>query len=397
MGLLRSLFALVIFFFLFGEVIRIPISGLSIKLIDIGVAILAFYWVLFIVNNKKKIRIDKRLSTPILIFFAVALLSLIFNAMFLKSDELFVSALYLIRWIAYASIAFIIPMFNSSFKKKIKNMLVLVGIFVVVLGYIQYFLYPNLRNLYYLGWDEHLFRMFSVFLDPNFAGAFFVLYFLFLLNLIFKNSKNNKLQLIYCALAMPTLISVFLTYSRSALIMLTVGIVVFLIMKKKSVYILSVILVFTGITFILPKAYKTEGTNFLRITSSEARIGSAKQALGLFWDNPVFGVGFNTYRYAKNRHGFTFGNWEESHADAGTDNSFLFILATTGVTGFVTYLFMWFKILKINARSKVLIASIVALFVDSLFINSLFYSFLMFWIWSLVGLLSADRQVTESK
>jgi len=387
-GLLKSLFILIIFLFAFGEVIRIPFADLSIKLIDIGVILLAAYWVSFIIKNFKKIKINKETSVPILIFFAVALLSLLLNARFLSINELFVSSLYLVRWIAYASIILIIAMFDNSFKKIVIKLLMFIGILIVVLGYTQYLFYPNLRNLYYLGWDEHLYRLFSTFLDPNFAGAFFVLYFLFVLNILIISLKKQArfFSLFIGLISLFTLIAIFLTYSRSALLMLIVGSFIFLFLNIRILFAILIVIIFLLTTIFLPKAYKTEGTNFFRIASSEARIGSAKQAIEIFKEDPLFGVGFNAYRYAKNRHGFTFGNWEESHADAGTDNSFLFLLATTGVTGFIAYLYMWFKIIKINIRSKLLIASVMAIFVDSLFVNSLFYSFLMFWIWTLVGL-----------
>lgn len=388
MGLLKSLFILIIFLFAFGEVIRIPFAGLSIKLIDVGIAALTAYWVLFGVKNLKKIKIDKKRGIPMLIFFAAALLSLVLNARFLNINELFVSSLYLTRWVAYASIIFIIPMFDNSFKKIIIKLLIFIGIFIVVLGYIQYLFYPNLRNLYYLGWDEHLYRLFSTFLDPNFAGAFFVLYFLFVLNILIDSLKKQARFFSFSIglILLFTLIAIFLTYSRSALLMLITGSFVFLFLNTKKTFAILIVVVFLSVTVLLPKAYKTEGTNFFRIASSQARLDSAKQAIEIFKEDPLFGVGFNAYRYAKDRHGFTFGDWEESHADAGTDNSFLFLLATVGITGFIAYLYMWFKILKINIRSKLLIVSVVAIFVDSLFVNSLFYSFLMFWIWILVGL-----------
>src|SRR3989344_764097 len=388
MGLLKSLFILVIFFLVLGEVIRIPFAGLSIKLIDIGMVLLAAYWVFFIIKNFKKVRINKELGIPVLIFFLLALLSLFLNAKVLNGRELFISSLYLIRWIAYASIVFIIPVFNTSFKRKIKNLLVFAGFLVVVLGYIQYLFYPNLRNLYYLGWDEHLYRLFSTFLDPNFAGAFFVLYFLFALNILIESLKKQArfFSFLIGFISFFTLIAIFLTYSRSALLMLIAGSFVYLILNTRKSFAILTVVVFLLITVLLPKAYKTEGTNFLRIASSEARIESAKQAIEIFKQDPFFGVGFNAYRYAKNRYGFQPSMLEESHADAGTDNSFLFLLATTGIIGFIAYLYMWFKILRVNVKSKIIIASVSALFVDSLFINSLFYSFLMFWIWTLIGI-----------
>ena len=144
MDLLKSLFILTIILFVFGEVMRMPVALLSVKLIDIGVILLSAYWVLFTIKNLKKIKINKDLRIPVLIFSTVALLSLILNARLLNINELFVSSLYFIRWIAYASIIFIIPMFDNPFKKIITKFLILIGALIVVLGYIQYLLYPNL-------------------------------------------------------------------------------------------------------------------------------------------------------------------------------------------------------------------------------------------------------------
>ena len=259
MGLLKLLFILAIFLFTFGEVIRVPFAGLSIKLIDIGVIVLVFYWILFIIKNFKKIKINKDLGIPILIFSTIVLFSLLLNSRLLSGKEFFVSFLYLIRWISYASIAFIIPMFNSSFKIKIKNLLVSVGSLVVILGFIQYLFYPNLRNLYYLGWDEHLYRMFSVFLDPNFAGAFFSLYFFLIAEITYSFIKKRELFkiAIFGLLGLLTFIAIFLTYSRSAILMLIIGSLTFLFLEKKRfIAIILVLLVFISI-FLAPKAFKT--------------------------------------------------------------------------------------------------------------------------------------------
>lgn len=382
MDILKILFILSLFSFSFGEIIRIPFFSAQVKLLDITVAVLFLAWIVVSIIKK---RISKIIFLPILMFSFIGGLSLLLNFRFLNPSEFLISFSYLVRWVGYASIFSIVSSFDKKFKSKIEIFLFFLGLITVILGYIQYLFYSNLKNLYYLGWDDHLYRMFSIFLDPNFAGAFFVLYFLFLFNLTFENYKNKKLQLVYGFFAALTLISVFLTYSRSAFVMLVICVCIFLILKKKIMYIAIVILTLTLITFVLPKAYKTEGTNFLRTASSEARIGSFYQTMNVFERNPVLGVGFNAYRYAKNRYGFTFGNWQESHSDATADNSFAFVLATTGIIGFSFFIFMWYRILALRRNSALIISSVVALFINSLFINSLFYVFFLFWIWIILG------------
>ena len=225
-----------------------------------------------------------------------------------------------------------------------------------------------------------MYRMFSIFLDPNFAGAFFVLFFVFLMDGFLKNKSK-----IIVLLLILTLGAVFLTFSRSALLMLIISSSLLFIFMNKKRFILMLIAVAILVLVASSKYFNIENINLFREASSQSRINTAKSALVIIKNNPVFGVGFDSYRYAQLRYGFRVeGKDSISHSDAGTDNSFLFILATTGIVGLILYLLLWFNILKI--ASPLAIASIIGVFVDSLFINSLFYSFIMLWLWVIIAL-----------
>jgi O-antigen ligase len=103
-------------------------------------------------------------------------------------------------------------------------------------------------------------------------------------------------------------------------------------------------------------------------------------------DHPLFGIGFNTYRFAQLRYGFiTKGEEADSHGVAGTDNSFLFVLATTGLIGLLSYAALWGTIVRQAWGNHVVVASITAIFIHSLFVNSLFYPHIMEWIWILIA------------
>ena len=105
-------------------------------------------------------------------------------------------------------------------------------------------------------------------------------------------------------------------------------------------------------------------------------------------------MGFNAYRYAQNKYAnLTDAKWQTTHSGAGTDNSFLFVLATTGILGFLAYVYLLSNIfilgkskLRKNLFSAVLIASLTGLLVNSLFINSLFYVYILEWIWISVAI-----------
>jgi len=379
MSFFKKIFILAIFLFSLGEIIRIDYgNGIVFRPLDVVIGMTVVFWLIFKLIKKEKIK-QKNIYIPILSFAGIGGLSLLINYSSLSVSEFFISLMYLIRWIAYAGIFFVVLDFDENFKKKISNILIIVGSLIVGLGYIQYFFYSNLRNLYYLGWDEHMYRMFSVFLDPNFAGAFFVLFLLFLVS-IFLKKKSILMGLILIL----TLAAVFLTFSRSALIMLIISTsLLFILMSRKKLIILLFAIVFVAI-LISSRYFNIANINLFRVASSEARIETAKDTLRIIQSRPILGIGFNAYRYVQVQYGLRNKINNASHADASTDNSFLFVMATTGIVGLILYLFLWFRMIK-NA-SVLVIASVVGVFVDSLFINSLFYPFIMLWLWILMGL-----------
>src|SRR3989344_4884353 len=216
MNIVRIFFLILLFLFPFGELLRFSITNdLAVSIIDIIIFSIVVLWFLF---TKKKLITTQPLSYGIFGFILASVFSLAINSVNYEISEFFTSFLYLLRWISYACLYFVVSEFDLQFKKKIVKFMVAAGGIFVVFGFIQYFFYPNLRNLYYAGWDEHLYRMFSTFLDPNFAGAFFVLYLFFIAGLFFKE-KENKTRAFFIVVGITTVIAIFLTYSRSAYIM----------------------------------------------------------------------------------------------------------------------------------------------------------------------------------
>lgn len=389
-----------------GEIVRFDLGdNFFIKPVDIAAVILFTAW---IPQAFKKWGIESnKLFIPILSVAAIMCISLVINVKNFSGSEIFVGLSYTLRWILYASLFFIVKDFSKKFKEKIIYLLLVVGALFTILGFIQYFFYSSLRNLYYLGWDEHMYRMFSTFLDPNFAGAFFVLFFFFSLSILLYFFKNNRIKRIWLMslVVFFSLISIFLTFSRSALIMLFSSIIIFSILTKKIYWTFGFVLISLVFILISSKNFNVENINLFRIASAEARIDSAKIAIQIIKDNPFLGIGFNTYRYVQIEYGFRNPvNTRVSHADAGTDNSFLFVFATTGIIGLIIYLNLLLQILKRSYLTYkqykdqdvqryiglIIVVSIGGIMVDSFFINSLFYSSVMIWMWVLLGLIESN-------
>lgn len=401
MDILKLIFVIFLGVFSLGEVIRFDLNNnFSIKPIDIAAVVLVLFWLAGVRVSKKNISFKDNLLLPLILFIACLFISLLFNIKNFENNEIFLAFAYILRWILYSFLFFIVRSFSPKFKKKILYLMLVTGGLLVLFGFVQYFFYSSLRNLYYSGWDEHMHRVFSTFLDPNFAGAFFVLYSIFLsgIFLYFLKKNNVKQTWLIGLISVFSITSIFLTYSRSALITLFTSIIIFSTLTKKIYLIFGVVIISIIFILISSKNFNIENINLFRIASTEARIDSAKIAIQIIRDNPFLGIGFNTYRYAQIKYGFR--NAVSSHADAGTDNSFLFVFATTGIIGLILYLNLLLAILKksyMNYKkykdkdiqkyiSVIVIASMAGIIVDSLFINSLFYSLILVWMWILLGL-----------
>jgi O-antigen ligase len=381
-----------------GQLVRISLgNGIAITLLDISVFLFIIYHGYLIVQ--KKILVHGKLAKPIAIFLFICLLSLIVNIPHLTIKEFFPSFLYLFRFVMYISLYFVLITFRIVDRKEFIKLFIISGSVHLLLGLMQYYFYPDLRQLYFLGWDDHLYRLVGAFIDPNFEGALFAMLFnmLFLVLWNKKNQYRSQEFLGFSILFIITLLALVLTYSRSALVMLIVSLVIysFLLGNKK---IFGAIGIVTFILIIIFSNITIEGINPLRTASVAARVSSIKEAFTIIHDNPIFGVGFNTFRYAQHRYGFrTSEAWQTSHADAGTDNSYLFVFATAGVFGFISFLYLlwsvlWFVVMTMKKESilpMVIFVSLCGLLLDSFFVNSLFYTFFLFWIWSMLGVMES--------
>lgn len=389
MALLNLFLPLLFLLFSLGEIVKFSVlESVSIGLIDIVIFVIFTIWVFRIKKT------NYVLLKPIIIFAVIAALSLMLNLLNFSKDQIFVSSLYLVRWILYSTIYFVFRDIGKIYSKKISKYMTIAGFIVVALGFAQLFFYPSLRGLYYLGWDEHLNRIFSTFLDPNFAGVVLVLLFVFVF--VFKEKLFGGNKILYYATQIITFVAVILTYSRGSMLMLFSCAFFYSIFTKNWKFILLTMLVFLAVFIILIPGFGQEGTNLLRTASTNQRINSSLKALEIFQKNTL-GVGFNTYRYAREKYGeidtSVFG---PSHAGAGVDNSFIFILVTGGVLGLASYVYLLIKMIKLGIMKKkngygmVLLLSLVGLMINSLTINSLFYSFIMLWVWSLAGLTESN-------
>lgn len=420
---------LILLIFPFGQLTRIPLgiselnslrsffpAEINFYLQDLVVSGLVVIWLIWHIG--KRIPIKKPpLAKPILLFVTVAAISLLINLSHLDLKETVVSSLYLLRWIFYAGVYFVVYEASQHHRlliSKLRTILIFAGSAAAILGLLQYLLYPDLSNLAYLGWDPHRYRVFGTFFDPGFLGLILVLNLILIvgdfLGMAATNCKkivdrhslerNHFLKIVtqhplftaYCLLFTVCYIALALTYSRASYLAYLMGMGIIAWIKNSSRFFLTVILAGVLTILLLPRPAGSEAVRLEREESLWARVRSWQQSLTIWKDHPLFGVGFNAYRYAQEDYGFLKEDNQENHAGAGVDSSLLFVLATTGILGFLIYLLLLYDILIYHIRKKnlVVLASMGALLIGSWFSNSLFYPWIMLWIWILLGSTSHD-------
>jgi O-antigen ligase len=350
--------------FPFGQIVRIGI----IQPIDLIVGLAAFYTIV------------KKLKAPISmkyfgLFVLFASFSWIYSFFIFHQFELMYGLLYLFRLAGYYFFGIYVWNFigkSQMNKKLLVTSLIGVSTVSAIFGWIQYFTFPDLKDLFIYGWDMHLFRIFGTFLDPTFLSLIIVFGLLLSIHL-WIDKWNWK----YFFITVFLLISLAFTYSRAGYLAFAAGIVVIIYFKRRFKNLMFLIGGLAILALLLPTS-KNNSIELFRTFSAVARIDNYKTTLQIFSKSPIFGVGYNNMCIAYQK--YIGVQPFSSHACSGSDSSLLLVLTTTGITGFIVFVLSIGKIIKSlqnNSYFIILSSSFFALLVHSLFSNSMFYSWIM--------------------
>lgn len=405
---------LTIFLPVLGELVRLPIgpeNGIlaSDALIPIVCALWLYNYLSDALVKPPRARTTPTLGISAFLFAVIAALSLLQSLLFLTPGEVITGSMYLIRWIFYALLYFVTYHTIKSQKdfKNIITALTVSAVLLAIIGFIQLAVYPDLAELEEEGWDPHINRLVSTWLDPNFLGGLFA-FIISILTGLALHAKKTTHKLLLTAPILILTVALFLTYSRSAYLALAAGIFVISLIKSRKLLIIALILLTIGLaasdrarerTAELMQSVTAIFTETAQTPDPTARlrIKSYNQTLYLIEKRPLLGVGYNNLRAVNHREGFVTST--EIHNAGGSDSSLLTILATTGIIGFIPFILIYIFALRAawqNARSTApnlraglalgLFGGIIALLVHSLFVNSLLYSPILIYFWIALGL-----------
>ena len=380
----KTISKIIVFLYLvifpFGQLLRFDLNLLSqsitVQPVDLITGI-AFVYLLY-----------KKIYKPVFYkylkgFFIYLTFSLLISLVIFKFKTGFLGTFYLIRLLFYSSFFLLIYDLvknNKKLKSIIYDSLIVILVFVGIFGWIQYFLYPDLRSFLIWGWDDHLFRLVGTFLDPGFTSIFLV--FGFLLSLDKYLRTKNKYLLLLLVFFFMTL---GFTYSRAGYLALLAGISAILVIKKRVKWFIILVLALVLMVFLLPRP-SSEGVKLERAFSIVLRLKNYKETLIIWKNSPLFGVGYNNLCFARNKFIADVSNL--SHSCSGSDSSILTLLATTGILGLILFIEFIKEVIKsIDYKSfgTAFLVCTTALFIHSLFVNSLFYA----WVMGIMGILLA--------
>lgn len=336
----------------FGQLLQLTPFGSSLRFQPLDLAAFLIFLSIFMPTSSRQMAIKDPLFKPLVVFILVASLSLVANARLIS----FVGIAYFLRFVFYTSFYFALRIEGV---KKYYHYLTMSAVIFLFLGFLQYLLLPDVRFLKYLGFDDHYFRLIGTFLDPNFTGIVLAIFILLAPKLFF----------------LIPLLALVLTFSRASFLSLAASLFYLGFTQKR--FKLLILLLLLGIfLYLVPKPFG-EGVNLLRTSSIISRFDNQKKAIDLFLKNPILGVGFNTMK--------SVSITAVPNLSSGVDNSFIFVLATTGIVGFITFVVFLKKVWQ-TTTDPFAKASILAILVHSLFNNSFFYSPILVLFFFLVNL-----------
>lgn len=390
MQLLKLLLILTLASLLPGQLLRLPTFGgsgsLTVSDLAVFMTVAIFTLNAFIT---KSLKISPQLLSALGAFALFAISSNILATTNYSLFEITISSLFLIRFIGYFALSIVVlNLINKKANINWLNLLLAIAMLFVITGLIQFMFIPDLSFLAVFGWDPHQRRVVSTMLDPNFTGGLLVIFFTIAIALYIFNKKIQYLLLSFIILS-----GLILTFSRSSYLALITALLTLGIFKSKKIMFIFLMIFIMAFGLIPQVRQRILGAVTFDETA-QARLESWQRARVIFKDHPLLGVGFNNYRFAQSRYGFFSPDSPEGgHSGSGSDSSLLLVAATSGLFGFIAYIFFLVNLFKIfikNARTSPVhlagLSSFTALLVHSQFVNSLFFPQIMIVLFFILGL-----------
>jgi len=367
--MLVDFFLILIFiFFSFGQLGRLSFFNQSINFYLYEVLMAIFFF--FLLFKLKLLPLKKIFKNRFLFFsFGYFLFSFFFSFFNYYLFENLVSFLYLFRLYFY----FLFFLYLYYYQKDVKNLkevvlfgFLLFSLLTIITSFLQVFLYPNLRNLAYLGWDVHYNRAFGLFFDTSVSAT--VYGFLFFFWLIF----NKKKYLIFLPFLLFLL---FYTYSRWLIFSFLITSSFYFLKNKEPKKIFFILLLLFFFLLLFPQKSGI-GVGIKRFFSIESRIKENILGIRMGLKNPLFGIGYNRIRFFRQRNNLLWqSDFNIHHGASSFQSTYTTIFVASGIFGLLFFIKIIFLLLK---QDKKFFYPLFFVCLGSLADNLLLHPFILF-------------------
>lgn len=239
----------------------------SVRPLDLALAAWCVTAIPSVLSNWKQRRGQLLTALPFLAWLGLATV--------LWGNDPALGLIYLARWSALIFTVFTMTRWLQELPAKesalAQSVLDIWSLAFVAFGLLQYLLLPDARHLYWLGWDDHLFRAFGTVLDPLFFGL--------VASLVAwrgwrRRTDSPKVAILLLSFG---LLASVVSFSRLALLAVGVWLVLETLTAKsiRRTGIVGVMLV--ALVLFIPKDGGGEGQKLLRTASLEARVTAGQQ------------------------------------------------------------------------------------------------------------------------
>lgn len=388
-----------------GQLLRLPLWGQSGGLLVSDIAVVLVLGIAFLQYCRHLLTIPPAggtppmavanyslLTTPFIIW---SLLTLAVNASSLAPIELTIAFSYWLRTSAYLALlpALLYLTRDPRYYRTLARSFIGAGGILVIIGLLQVFFLPNVAAFPALlltitggGWDPHEGRLLSTWLDPNFFGAFAVIFLFYI---------SPKKTIGHAFFSVLTAAALILTQSRSNFVSLTLTllalsplIVLGLVRQRRRSRLALSASLLSIVVLTLSIAALSLGERLSGLFRYDPTVQARGEALAAAWrlaqETPLLGVGYNAWQFTDLRAGLV--SDLTLHSRAGTDNSWLTLLVTTGLPGLFLFAAPWLALATATARRWLLLldpaslAALLSIFFLALhaqFVNSFLYAHLL--------------------
>lgn len=342
---------------------------------DIILYCLALVYLIGLLIYKKErqnmLYIIKNLFNNTILLSITSLNLLMYLSVFISTDKK-VTFTNSIRFSMYVFVFYLI-----SYKiKSIKQMSTILKCFIFTSFLSGVYSLIQIGYIFYLGYTiDPSIRIPSFLENSNNLSAYSILSIFIVLSLLI-NSKNKKSKAFYTSLLILLLINIIFSQSRSALLAIVFGFLIFLILWNKRFLIFSLII--PTILFVIPQSR----VRFIQIFDSSqnsSRLNIWEITKLIIKDNPILGIGYENFsnvysKYVQNNLSYSIG---EGYVAFHPHNIFLKFQVELGIIG--TLIFILFLISIILTLHKLFKANIMNIENKILFVgfSTSFISFIL--------------------